>query len=150
VREPPPSREAFLDITAPVVASAVMRHAEERPVLVLVVDTGADEELASVLAEDTGAWSRRFAGAWSALIDYDGDIARFHLIEWRGDLERLWALPDAARELLEVTLGEHLVAVLPRGQAGPEGGDPDEAALRHALLVAVEPSEAVEGLLRRR
>jgi hypothetical protein len=147
---PPLDRSAFLHRTAPVVATALGEDAAERaPMLVLVIDGTGDIELMAAIAQG-GARSRVFAGAWSALIDGDGDVARFHLIELAGDLERCWTLPDWAGTQLMVAQDEHLVALLPRELAGKEDSDMSAAAPASALIVRVAPSEAVAGLLQRR
>jgi hypothetical protein len=149
--DPPLDRAAFLDGTAPVLAAFVGEGVADRaPMLVLVVEDRADIELMAAIAQGSGARSRMFAGAWSALIDGYGDIARFHLIELIGDLERCWTLPDWASEQLAVAQREHLVALLPRELAGNGSSDMIAAALASALIVRVEPSEAVSGLPERR
>lgn len=123
--------------------------AKRTPTLVLVIDDSNDIDLMTAIAQG-GAQSRVFAGAWSALIDGDGDVARFHLIEVVGDLERSWTLPDWASAQLTVAQGEHLVALLPRELAGDGDGDMSATVLASALIVRVAPSEAVAGLLQRR
>ncbi len=54
----------------------------------------------AAMAQAARGPSRGFAGAWSALIDDDGDIACFHLLELRAVTERSWALEAMSGLLL--------------------------------------------------
>lgn len=141
------AREQFLEGTRTVAGSAVITFSLG-PVIVLVLEDAADEELAAAIVAEQGRKAgERFAGRWAVHADEEGDVARFELIEREGGIERQWALPDWPAEVLEVgAAGAHLVAVLPRGEDG-EMPALASADLAGSMIVEAEASEPLRRLL---
>ena len=136
-----------------IVRWALLAPPGQLPIVVLVIDDSADDEVTSAVAEERRVPSDRFGGLWGSGQRNGNWLVAFMLIEHGGGLERQWFTDNIHRELLEAALEvPHLVALLPAEIASDfKTGAELIPRLGSALFVQVDtPSPQVAEILSER
>lgn len=147
---------AFYDGAHGIAAVAVVPLSPHNiPMVVVVVDDSADDELVEAIArlaesaESEPVSAVGYDGAWDALDAGDHHTLKFKLARVADLWERAWTYIDPPRELVDaITSGDsHYVAVLPRELAG-DLGDLNVASLAGALIVEVSMPPHAQAAVR--
>ena len=104
----------FLATANPATGVGLVPRAQGLPIVVLVVDDSKDDELSSLLASGDSVVASELGGTWSAQVNGEQLVIKFHLISRDGAWERQWTYPDPGGGVLDaITSGGHHVAILP-------------------------------------
>ena len=99
----------------PAVRCHLIRAAGTPPIVVLVVDDSADDDLTAAFARESAVPSPNFWGVWGTGINGDADTIAFRLIDRDTHRERTWWLDTFGPPLLGAILEiPHIVVVQPR------------------------------------
>ena len=99
----------------PAVRCHLIRAAGTPPIVVLVVDDSADDDLTGAFARESAVPSPNFWGVWGTGKHGDADTLAFRLIDRDTHRERTWWLDTFGPPLLGAILEiPHIVVVQPR------------------------------------
>ena len=99
----------------PAVRCHLIRAAGTPPIIVLVVDDSADDDLTAAFARESAVPSPNFWGVWGTGKNGDADTIAFRLIDRDTHRERTWWLDTFGPPLLGAILEiPHIVVVQPR------------------------------------
>ena len=117
------------------------------PVVLLVVDDSADDELVSIFAREDMVPAPDYGGGWSSSLT--SGIVRFTLERVSGGFRRDWRLPGLTAEIAGATSVAHLVALAPAELAGDRQHFTveDLHRFRGGLIVAAHPTIALTTLV---
>lgn len=117
------------------------------PVVLLVVDDAADDELVSIFAQEDIVPTPNYGGGWSSSLM--SGIVRFTLERLSGGFRRDWRLPGVTAEIAAATSVAHLVALAPAEIAGDlEHFTADDLhQFRSGMIVTAHPTTAITTLV---
>jgi hypothetical protein len=111
-------------------------------VVILVVDDSDDDKLVSIIANADTAPTEDFGGSWRGTLS---GAVTFTLTRLSGGFERQWPLTALAQEIVDASVQDHYVAVLPEDLAGDLSNftADDLNRLRGGMIVATYGTQAL-------